>query len=211
MGVVLTGNGSSDTKQYERPEAAVYAARCIQIIDLGTHTEPDFNDKTKMKDSRKLKITWELNELMSDGRPFVVSWDGNMSFNEKSNLYKMLVSWRGKAFTEEEKKKFELKNILDKPCMLNVTVNEKGYNKVAGVMPLPKGMTLNDRFNPLVDFSIDMIGTELFASLPNFVKDRIWASHEGVAFGERDTQQVATATATPTTELTADQDEVEAF
>lgn len=203
MGVVLTSNGSSEGKVYERPAAAVYAARCINIIDLGTHTEQDFKDKTKTKDNRKLKITWELNELMQDGRPFVVSWDGNASFNEKSNLYNILVSWRGKAFTDEEKKKFELKNILDKPCMLNVTVTEKGYNKIAGVMPLPKGMTIPDRHNDLIDFSIDMIGTETFTKLPNFIKDRIWASHEGVLFGEREPA---------TTELTADNElDKEAF
>lgn len=203
MGVVLTSNGSSEGKVYERPEAGVFAARCINIIDMGTHTEADFNDKTKMKDVRKLKITWELNELMQDGRPFVVSWDGNMSFNEKSNLYKMLVSWRGKAFTEEEKKKFELKNILDKPCMLNVTVNEKGYNKIAGVMPLPKGMTLSERHNDLIDFSVDMIGTDTFTKLPNFIKDRLWTSHEGILYGEREPAK---------TELTADNElDKEAF
>ena len=186
MGVVL----SSEGKVYEKPEAGVYPAGCIQIIEMGTHTEADFNDKTKVKDVRKLKITWELNELMEDGRPFVVSWDGNMSFNEKSNLYKMLVSWRGKAFTEEEKCKFELKNVLDKPCMLNVTITEKGYTKVAGVMPMPKGMTLSERINPIIDFSIDMIGTETFTSLPNFVKDKIWASHEGIEYGNKNVQDV---------------------
>ena len=197
MGVVLTGGGAS--KVYERPEAGTYAAVCINVIDLGTHTEADFNDKTKMVDKRKLKITWELtNELMQDGRPFVVSWDGNTSFNEKSTLYKMLTSWRGKPFTDEEKRKFELKNILDKPCMLNVLLTDKGYNKVAGVMPLPKGMSLGERQNPIVDFSIDMIGTETFTALPNFIKDKIWASHEGIEYGNKNVQD------TPKSEFTED-------
>jgi hypothetical protein len=140
---------------------------------------------------------------MQDGRPFVVSWDGNASFNEKSNLFKMLSSWRGKPFTDEEKNKFELKNILDKPCMLNVQLTEKGYNKIVGVMPLPKGMAVNERVNPLIDFSIDMIGTETFTKLPNFIKDKIWASHEGIVYGEQE----------PVTTLSAENefDENEAF
>lgn len=185
MGIVLSVMNGSEKKQYERPEGGTYAARCVNLIEMGTHTEADFNDKTKMVDKKKIKITWELNELMSDGRPFVVSWDGNTSFNEKSTLFKMLQSWRGKPFTDEEKRSFALNTILDKPCMLNVTLNEKGYNKVVGVMPLPKGMTIPERHNDLVEFTIDMIGTETFTKLPNFIKDRLWASKEGIEYGNK--------------------------
>lgn len=182
MGAVTSGSNSEATKSYERCEAGVFAGRCIQVVELGTHknTHPKAEPNSYKKE---LMIIWELAELMQDGRPFTVNWRGTNSLNEKSALYKMLIGWRGKPFTPEQLNKFALSNILDKTCMLNVALTEKGYNKVVSVMPLPKGMAVPDRANDLVDFGInDMDDKELFAKLWPYVANIIKDSKEGRAY-----------------------------
>ena len=185
MGAISKGD-VTETKTYERADSGVYAARCIQVVELGTH---DNEYKGEVKQRKELMIVWELAELMQDGRPFTVNWRGTNSLNEKSGLYKMLVGWRGKAFTPQELAKFELKNILDKLCMVNVTKETskagKEYNKMVSVMPLPKGMTVPERANELVDFGInDMDDKELFALLWPWVQNIVKDSKEGKAYFE---------------------------
>jgi hypothetical protein len=48
-----------------------------------------------------------------------------LSLHEKASLRKILQSWRGKAFTPEELKKFDVTTILGKPCLITVTHEPK--------------------------------------------------------------------------------------
>lgn len=178
---------SGSTKQvtdYERIESGVYPARCIQVVELGTH-DNTYQGETKKR--KELMIVWEISgELMQDGRPFVVSWRGTNTLNEKGQLYNMLVSWRGAPFTEKQLQKFELKNILDACCMINVSkeISKAGkpFNKVITVMSLPKGMKCDERQNPLVDFGINDINSEEFDKLWPWVQRIVMESDEGKRF-----------------------------
>lgn len=168
---------------YERPENGTYAARCIQVVELGTH------DKTwegKTKQVEELLIVWELSEKMEDGRPFVVNWRGTNSLSEKANLYKMLTAWRGKSFTKAELDEFMLGKLLDAPCMLSVVTEEgkngKEYTNVSSIMPLPKGMKAEERVNDLVDFGICDLGGEEWDKLYPWVQSLIEKSAEGKEF-----------------------------
>lgn len=178
MGAQTCGS-ENKTTNYEIMEAGTYPMRCIQVVELGTH---QVEYQGEMKDRKELMIVWETNELMEDGRPFTVNWRGTNSLNEKSKLYSMLTAWRGRKFTPEELKGFELKNILDKCCLGNITKETsksgKDFNKVTGVMPLPKGMTCGDRHNDLVDFGIGDYNTEEANKLWPWVLKIISESHE---------------------------------
>ena len=99
---------STSTKDYEVLEPGVYPARCIWVCDLGTH---DNTWKGEVKQRREVILVWELSdELMEDGRPFTINWQGTNSLSEMSKLYKHLCDWRGKKFTDEELKGFNLFN-----------------------------------------------------------------------------------------------------
>jgi len=174
---------ASGGKDFELAEAGTYSARCIRVVDLGTHIN-DY-DKNDIKDIRKVMITWEISELMSDGRPFVVNQEFTASISDRSNLGKLLVSWRARPFTDSEKEAFELRNILDVPCLLGVTVTKNGkYNQVSGAMPLPKGMPVNDRVNQLFNFEIEEINVpEQVDNLWPFEKYFIKQSKEYIASG----------------------------
>ena len=171
--------------ELERPASGVYPARCVQVVELGTH---DKEWQGKIKKTAEVLIVWELSELMEDGRPFVVNWRGTNSLSDKAHLFKMLNDWRGKSFTESELECFALGNILDKTCLLNVVTekskkNDKIYTNVKSIMPLAKGMNVINRVNDLVDFGITDLGTPVWDKLYPWVQKVIAEkSDEGKIF-----------------------------
>jgi hypothetical protein len=70
------------------------------------------------------------------------------SIGEKANLRKDLVNWRGREFTDDELKGFDVKKLLGVPCMLSLTPNDKGKVRVTGIMKLPQGTTCPPQINP---------------------------------------------------------------
>jgi hypothetical protein len=137
---------------FEQPEPGSHAAVCYKIIDLGTQ-ENDYQGQKTHK--RQVIIGWELSDLMSDGRPFVVSKFYTQSLNEKATLRHDLAGWRGRDFTQEELAGFDARNIIGKPCLLSLTLNDKGKVKIASVAKLPKGMEAPKQTNPSVFLSLE--------------------------------------------------------
>jgi hypothetical protein len=107
--------------------------------------------------------------------------------NEKSNLRKDLKSWRGKDFTEEEARSFDITKLLGAPCMLNIIHNpsksdpSKVYEQIAGITSIPKGMTIPKQVNDTVLLSYDNFDRELFEALPDFIKTKMKTSVEYAA------------------------------
>lgn len=172
-------NGGGD---FQQAPAGTHVARCIKLLDLGTQ----FGEyQGKPTSSRKVVVTWELpNELMADGeyagKPFIVSKFYTASLSEKANLRRDLVNWRGREFSEQELMGFESKNILGKPCMLQLTPNDKGKIKVTGVMALMKGTTCPEQVNASVYFSLerDEFSAAVMDSLPEYYQEMIKKSPE---------------------------------
>lgn len=167
----------NEGKDFELVPTGPKMARCYKVIDLGT----TFNEKYQKKQHQVL-ISWEFPEcLMEDGRPFSVSNWYTVSLHEKSNLRKDLESWRGRVFTETELQGFELGNVLDKSCYINVIHNEtpkKTYANVSSIMPLPDGMECPKAVNPLVVFNLSEFDQTVFDELPEGIQDIIKKSEE---------------------------------
>lgn len=161
--------------------AGNHVARCFSIVDLGTQKR-EFNGE--VKHTRQVKVTWELpteKKSFKDGdpeRPYVVSRDYTPSLNPKSRLKQDLESWRGKPFTAEELEGFDLANILDKTCLLNVIHNERGYAEIASISPIVKGVSVPERHNELVNFDLTNFDMAVFNKLPEFVRKKIQDSPE---------------------------------
>jgi hypothetical protein len=175
---VNAGNGSNT--EFEQCPAGSFAARCYQIIDLG-HQTIEWQGTAKVVP--KVRITWELNEPMADGRPFSISKEYTASIGEKANLRKDLEAWRGRAFTAEELRNFSLENVLGAPCLLGVVHRpskdgSKVYANVGSVMALPKGMEAPVLVNTAVKFDIASFDTKVFDSLSNYVQKKILMSKE---------------------------------
>lgn len=150
----VTSQGGGD---YENPPSGLHVARCIRVVDLGTQ-KSDYQGKTTYP--RKLMVTWELpTEFMKtegkENQPFTVSNFYTASIGVKANLRKVLESWRGKPFTVEEENGFDMKNVIGKPCMLNIILNDKEKAKIMSVTTMPKGMECPKQINPSVFFSLE--------------------------------------------------------
>ena len=160
---------------FEQPEAGTYSAKSYKLIDIGTQAG-EYQGKQTMR--RQVILGWELDEPMSDGRPFAVSKFYTASLSEKATLRHDLESWRGRAFTEDELGGFTLQAILGKPCMLALTKTDKGKVKVTAVSKLPKGMQAMKAANPILYFSLDDFDPEVFAGLSDGIKRMIMQSPE---------------------------------
>ena len=165
---------------FEQPPIGTHVAICVKVIDIGTQ-KSEYQGQANIK--RQCIVGWELpNELMTTGdyagKPFTVSKFYTASLNEKANLRKDLANWRGRDFTEEELGGFESRNVLGKPCMLSLTLNDKGKARVTGVMALPRGTQVPAQTNKSVYFSLDEFDQAVFESLSDGYKKLIQASPE---------------------------------
>lgn len=163
-----------------------HPARCIRIIDVGTQ-EGEYAGKPTYR--RQIVLMWELpNELVEvkgEQKPAIVSKWYTASLSEKAKIRADLESWRGRPFTQEELMGFEVKNVLDKCCLVNVVHSEKGKAKVTAVTALPKDgtgqpMSMPPRGGDLVYFSLerDEFKADVFDSLSDYWKEKITGSPE---------------------------------
>lgn len=177
MSLTVSGNQGGGGS-FEICPAGTYAARCYQIIDLG-HQTVEWQGTAKVVP--KVRITWEVNEQMSDGRPYSISKEYTASIGPKSNLRKDLEAWRGRPFTEDELRAFSLENVLGAPCFIGIAHVQKGektFANINSIMALPKGMDCPELTNAKVKFEIDNFDETVFESLSEYVRKKILMSKE---------------------------------
>lgn len=189
--------------------AGNYAARCYQMIQIGTVKEVINNE---VKELNKVRIGWELPtetkvfKQENGEQPLVISEEYTLSMHEKSNLRKMLASWRGKDFSEEEAKGFDITKLLGKTCMVNIihkaskTDASKIYEKIGSVSSVPKGLEIPPQINPTMVLQYDDFDYKLYDSLPDFIKDKIKGSTEFAALQQPNAVAMNHSTALPETD-----------
>ncbi len=188
MGFIAKDSGGGD---FKRVPAGVYIGRCYSLIDLGTQLSTgQYGEKMQ----HKIRLAWELFGEDEQGQPLTVIVDGKempltisksytVSLHEKSSLRKDLAAWRGKDFTEEEARAFDVSKLVGAWCMVNATQSEtngKTYTNVAGLTPLP-GALKNAKPAPVhanVLFNLDDPDMELFASFHEKLQEAIKRSPE---------------------------------
>ena len=185
-------NATNQSKPRELIPAGNQVARCYQMIHIGHVTDKIQGEE---KTLNKVRIGWELpNELRVFNtdlgeQPMVISKEFTLSMNEKANLRRMLESWRGKAFTEEQAKSFDIVALLGVPCMLNIIhkVSEKNgntYAEISSVTQLPKGLECPLQVNPTMVWDYDNPDWMFFEIMPEFIKEKIQSSTEYKALQE---------------------------
>ena len=118
------------------------------------------------------------------GEPMSISKTYTLSLGDKATMNRDLSTWRGKAFTDEEKKGFSLKNLLGVWAMLSVVkstgANGKEYTNIEAINPVPKAMKANlpEGHNKTALYSIMEHDEELYQSLSDWIKNKIADSPE---------------------------------
>ena len=201
MAFIASDSGGGN---FKRVPAGAYIGRCYSLIDLGTQlSSGQFGEKLQ----HKIRIGWELFGEDENGDPLTVDVDGKtmpmtisksytVSLHEKSGLRKDLAAWRGRDFTDEEAKGFDVSKLIGAYCMVNVTTSEtngKTYSNVAGLTPLP-GALKNSKPAPVhehVVFDLDKPDMAVFNSFHEKLQNAIKASPEWARHGKQAPQPEA--------------------
>lgn len=189
MAFIATDSGGGGN--FKRVPQGVFIGRCYSLIDLGTqHTTGQYGDKFQ----HKIRIGWELFGDDEEGNPLTIEVDGKempltinksytVSLHEKAGLRRDLAAWRGKDFTDDEAKAFDVSKLLGAFCMINVTTSEtngKTYSNVAGITPLP-GALKNAKPAPVhanVVFDLDKPDMKVFEAFHEKLQEAIKKSPE---------------------------------
>jgi hypothetical protein len=132
---------SDRSREYERPEEGLHRAVCIDVVDLGVVPGP-------WGEKRKVELRWALEAVDSKERHFVVRRRYTASLNEKATLRQHLDLWRGRKFTAQELRQFDLEKVIGVQAQVQIAhrVLDDGrtfadvqavIGAVKGAVPLP--------------------------------------------------------------------------
>jgi len=183
MAIIATSNGSTN---FEPMATGNYPARCYSMIHIGTIDEVILGTQ---KTLNKVRITWELpTELKvfreeNGEQPQVISKEFTLSMHEKATLRNFLKNWRGKDFTEEEAKAFDIEKLIGAPCMLNITHKKskdgtKTYAEIGSISTMPKGFPCPEQINTSFVWNYEDFNIEKFNNLPDYLKAKMVNSVE---------------------------------
>jgi hypothetical protein len=160
----------NDSKPRETFPDGTYTGILYSLIDLGSHR---FLPTDKPK--RKVRLGWELcDEVMSSGKPFVVSREYGWSYFEKAPLAKDILAWTGTMPGPD----FNIETLLSRPCNLSIVHNEKGYPTVVAISSLKRSEKPKPQVNSNFVFDLEKFEPNNFEALPEFIRKKIAASPE---------------------------------
>lgn len=163
--------GSTGPK--ELAPVGLAGARIYAIVDLGL--QPN-----KFKDGalqRKVRLSWEINKPMSDGRPFAFHKNYTLSLDERSSLYADLKALLGEA----PQSPFDMKSLLGKECALmiakKIKADKSEGREIGSILPAIPGQDApKEKANKLVYWSFEEPDMAALATLPEFLQNDIKAS-----------------------------------
>jgi len=177
----------SDTqKDFKIAPAGLHMARLYSVIDLG-HQSVEWSGETKIM--HKVVLTFELhgddNEgkplKTDDGKPLIVSKRYTVSLGDQATLRKDLESWANKKMSATDRVNFDLKTLLNKFCMVNISHSEDGkYANISGISPIPSALknAVPDGINPINHFWLHDYDQTKFDALPKYYREKIMESSE---------------------------------
>ena len=174
----IVAKGGEKSSSFPSVSVGVHKARCVKVIDLGTQKN-EFEGNITWK--RQILVIWEVPEQTSEtSEPLTISKFYTLSLHEKSNLGIDLTSWRGRPFSETEKKGFDISKLIGHTCLLNVIQGNKN-NKIGSIMPLPKGDKIAEQYHTGVVFDLEKYQKgqkEIFNQLSEGIRKIILGSKE---------------------------------
>jgi hypothetical protein len=181
----------------------MHLARCYRVVDLGTQKSEYLGT---VKHLPKVMLQFEVHGEDEAGKPIVtaknepmtISKNFTLSLAEKATLRKDLQTWRGREFSPDELRGFELKNVLGAWAMISVIKttgnNGKEYTNIAAIMQVPpqvKKAGLPEGHNKLGIFSIEEPDMEMFETFSDGLKQKIqgspeWQAREGQEYAKNE-------------------------
>lgn len=182
MGFMSKDSGGGGN--FEPLPMGTHIARCCSVVDLGVQDSPH-GPKEKAYlgfEVPSVRVAWEDKDGKPHEGPAFIGSNYNNSINERAILGQHLVSWRGVAFTQEERDGFDLFTVLGAPCMISVIHNEsngKMYANINSIMRLPKGMICPPAETEAIAYSpMDPAVAPLISKLPDWLQKKVRAGYK---------------------------------
>ena len=133
MPLIIKGNDGDFTPA----PPGLHQGVCVDVVDLGV-VDGKFGPK------RQLKIVWQLKSRNEKGERFQIRGTYTQSLHEKSRLRHDLESWRGRPFTKDELRQFDVETLIGANCQIQVahrvSQNGRTYANAQAIVPILKGM-----------------------------------------------------------------------
>ena len=166
-------------------DGGTYMSVCVGVIDLGEQYR-QFDKQKQGKYAEECMFIFEIPservQVDEEDKPrWLSSKRYTVSLHERSALYQMLTSWRGKALSDAELDPagdgFDLMQMAGQGAMLSVSVAEKDdgslKNKIEAVTGFPKGIAPPQPESEILVFDADDPDMEVFGKLPEWIQDVI--------------------------------------
>ncbi len=141
--------------------AGIHSARLAEIVDLGIVRKEQFG---VIREAHRVRLIFQLDALMEDGRAFITSAFFNVTLNEKSRLRPFLESWLNRTFTTEEATEgFDLETLVGRTALVQLVHRERNgniYAEIGSIMALPPGQEATFPDYVTADGVIKLAGTE---------------------------------------------------
>lgn len=172
-------------KEFEPIAEGAYPARIYQIIHIGTIAGFQGAMQNKVRITFEFPTELKVFKEENGEQPQVLSQDYTLSFHEKATLTKVINACDPKALKIGEDglvDEYDVEKLLGKCCLVTVAHKAgkegKVYANVANCTVMPKGMECPTAINEPKVLNYDNFNEEMFASLPQFLQDKIKSSSE---------------------------------
>jgi len=157
---IIARASASTGEAFVPAPVGLHRSICCDVVDLGM-VAGQWGEK------HKVRVIWQTEMLMPDGRPYLVDQRYTLSLDERSNLRRDLEAWRGKPFTLTEAAGFDLEKLIGAQCALLV-VHKSGrdgqrvFANIQAVLPKQAGPPLAIRdYVRVIDRQVAPDGTSL--------------------------------------------------
>lgn len=189
--------------------AGNHVGSCCAMVVVGTVLE-SFKGSTPAP-AKKVFLAFEITgktHIFKEEKgpePFVIWVEHLLSLHTKANLRKMIQSWAGETYSDDQMKTFKLNELVGAPCLVNVIAdkNSEGKDrvKIATISAVPDATPVPAMINkPLIFNYTNPFNSEAFDRIPEWIQKKMKTSDEyKQALGAGLTTPVATQSAGTTT------------
>ena len=164
-----------------------YKSCCYGLINLGTLKFE--NEGADDKFTSQIMLLWEIHEELTskpkrnlDALPPNIAKEYTLSLSNSSSLRSDLESWRGRPFSEDEIRRFDLKTILGGWCNLEISDLKKNdeltLSMFTAILPLKdvQKIKLPKLKREIVFFNIHEPDWDVYKSFDTTIKEKLQKS-----------------------------------
>lgn len=134
-------------RKFSPAPEGLHPAVCIDVIER-------LNVETPWGPKDKVEIRWEIEEINAEtSKPFQVRAWYTASLSEKAKLRAVLEMWRGRKFTPQELRGFDIEKLVGAPCQIQVVHNASDDGRTfANVQAVIKASKHTPVLRPSADY-----------------------------------------------------------